>query len=458
MDPREITGLAGLGVLLLLILLRIPVVVAMIAVGLGGSYALSVVAPFLRFEPYLRQFKSMLWESMASYDLTIIPLFVLMGYVAGFSGLSRDLFDGIQAMIGRMRGGLAISAIVACAGFGAVCGSSAATASAMGRIALPELKKGGYAPGFSAGVLAAGGTLGILIPPSVALVIYGVIVEASILDLFRAAILPGLIAVVFFVAVIALYTRLRPEAAPVIPPMPGPERLRALLRFLPVAGIFGALIFGLAFGIFTPTPAAAIGALAVILYGAARRLITGDGLTWNGLREAVLSTAVTSGMIYAILFGAAVLTSFFTRSGLPMGLADWAATARIDPYLMLVICLGCLIVMGCFLESLSMILVIVPFLWPVMLAVNGGEYVSADQAAFGLGPDELKIWFGILMLIVIELGLITPPVGMNVFIIGAITPSTPMGSIFAGASMFFAAEVVRVALLILFPAILFVLI
>lgn len=453
MDPRETVGLAGVAVLLVLIMLRIPVVVAMIVVGIGGSYALSVVAPFLRFEPYLNQFKSLLWESVASYDLSIIPLFVLMGYAAASSGMSRDLFDGVQSMIGRLRGGMAMSAIVACAGFGAVCGSSAATASAMGKIALPELDRSGYAPGFGAGVLAAGGTLGILIPPSVALVIYAVIVETSILELFRAALVPGLIAVAFFVAVIAIYARLRPEAAPLSEPMSRAERHNAFLRFIPVAVIFGMLIMGLALGLFTPTPAAAMGALAVIAYGFLRRAVSGTGLTLRGLGDAILQTAVTSGMIYAILFGAAVLVSFFTRSGLSVAMADWAAGSTLNPYVVLLICLAGLIVMGCFLESLSMILVVVPFLWPVMLEINGGQFVSAEDAAFGLDADGLRIWFGILMLIVVELGLITPPVGVNVFIISAMTPTTPMSRIFAGTFMFFCAELVRVGLLILFPGI-----
>jgi len=451
-DPRELIGLGGIVALVVLILLRIPVVLAMIVVGIGGNYALSLAAPFLRFEPWLRQFKSLLWETMASYDLTVIPLFVLMGYVAAYAGLSRDLFGGIRALVGHIRGGLALAAIIGCAGFGAVCGSSVATASAMARIALPELERARYAPGFAAGVLAAGGTLGILIPPSVALVIYAIVVEGSILELFRAALLPGLLAVAGFMAVIVLQARLRPEAVPVSEPMPPAERRAALRRFVPVVAIFGGIILGLGLGLFPPTPAAGVGAFAVILYGLLRR--PAPGMARFGLREVKLSlldTAVTSGMIYAILFGGAVLTGFFSRSGLPMALADWAQATSFSPHLVLLLCLAGLIVMGCFLESLSMILVVVPFLWPVMLAINGGADVSADQAAFGMQAEDLKVWFGILTLIVVELGLITPPVGINVFVISAMTPTTPMGRIFAGAGVFLAAEIVRVGVLVLVP-------
>jgi tripartite ATP-independent transporter DctM subunit len=452
MGERELVGLAGAVALLLLILLRIPVVLSMLIVGIGGNYALSIVAPFLRFDAWARQFKSLLWETVASYDLTVIPLFVLMGYAAAHAGLSRDLFGGVRALVGRLRGGLAMSAIVGCAGFGAVCGSSVATASTMGRIALPELARAGYAPGFSAGALAAGGTLGILIPPSVALVIYAIVVEASIMELFRAALVPGLIAVAFFLAVIRLYVWFRPEAAPPVPLIDRAERRRLLRNFIPVVAIFSGIILGLGLGLFAPTPAAGVGAATVIAYGFLRRPSDdGSRLRWPELRQALQETAVTSGMIYALLFGGAVLTGFFARSGLPVALADWAATTTQSPYAILAMCLLGLIVMGCFLESLSMIVVVVPFLWPVLMAVNGGEFVAADQAAFGLDTDQLRLWFGILMLIVVELGLITPPVGINVFIISALTPTTPMGQIFAGTGLFFAAEIVRVTLLVMAP-------
>lgn len=452
MDPRELVGLGGLVALILLILLRIPVILAMILVGIGGNYALSLAAPFLRFEPVLRQFKSLLWETVASYDLTVIPLFVLMGYVAAHAGLSRDLFGGVRVLVGRLRGGLAMSSIVGCAGFGAVCGSSVATASAMGQIALPELARARYAPGFSAGVLAAGGTLGILIPPSVALVIYAIVVEASIMELFQAALIPGLIAVVFFVLVIRLYVWARPEAAPPVPPLDLAERRLLLRRFIPVVAIFGGIILGLGIGLFPPTPAAGVGATLVILYGFLRK--PGDDgarLRLPQLRQALQETAVTSGMIYGLLFGGAVLSGFFARSGLPLALADWAGTTAMSPYAVLLLCLLGLILMGCFLEALSMIVVVVPFLWPVLLTINGGEWISADQAAFGLDADQLRLWFGILTLIVVELGLITPPLGINVFIISSLTPKTPMTSIFAGTGIFFAAEIARVSILVAIP-------
>lgn len=452
MEIRELIGLAGFVVLFLLLVLRVPVGLAMVIVGIGGNFALSLAAPFLRFEPFLKQFKSLLWNTVANYDLSVVPLFVLMGLLATHANLSRDLFRGFNALVGRFRGGVAMAAIGACAGFGAVCGSSLATASTMGRVALPELRRLRYAPSLATGALAAGGTLGILIPPSIALVVYAVVVEASIIKLFQAAIIPGLIATAFFILVIAIEVRLRPELAPNVERYDNTERRAALLRLIPVGLIFGTIILGLGAGLFTPTPAAAVGVFIILIYGLLLRF-RGEGLTFAGIKTSLLDSAVTSGMIYFILFGAEVLKSFFARSGLPAEMAAWAANSGIDPLLLLAAILALLIILGCFLESLSMILVIVPFLWPILVQVNGGEDVTASQAAYGLDMDSLRIWFGILALIVVELGLITPPVGLNVFIISSLSEGVPMSQTFKGVLSFFAAEILRVSLLVAFPAI-----
>ncbi|MDJ0937032.1 MAG: TRAP transporter large permease subunit [Kiloniellales bacterium] len=450
MGERELIGLAGLVVLFGLLALRVPVGLAMIGVGIAGNYALSLALPYLRFGPYLKQYKTLLWNSVANYELSVVPLFVLMGFLASHANLSRDLFQGVNALIGRFRGGAAMAAIGACAGFGAVCGSSLATAATMGRVALPELKRMGYAPRLATGTLAAGGTLGILIPPSVALVVYAIIVEASIIEMFQAALLPGLIAVGFFMAVIAVLVRLRPETAPPAPPLEAAARRQAILRLIPVVAIFGAIILGLGAGLFTPTPAAGVGVFAVLAYGLLLRL-RGEGLSGHGIRQSLLDTAVTAGMIYFILFGAEILKGFFTRAGLPSALASWAASSGLDPWLVLIAMLALLIVLGCFMESLAMILVVVPFFWPVLIDLNGGDYATAASSAYGLSSDELKIWFGILALIVVELGLITPPVGLNVFIISTLADNATMRQVFQGVMPFFAVEILRVALLLALP-------
>jgi len=450
MLDRETVGLIGLGVLFLLLVLRIPVGLAMVLTGIGGNYALSHVASYLRFEPYLRQFKSLLFNSVASYDLSVVPLFILMGYLASETGMSRDLFTGMRALVGRTRGGVAMAAIAACAGFGAVCGSSLATASTMGKVALPELRRMNYSARLATGTLAAGGTLGILIPPSVALIIYALIVEASIVEMFRAAMIPGLIAVAFFIAVIAVAVRLRPSLAPALDVMSSEERRAALRRLVPILALFLGIILGLGFGLFTPTPAAAIGVFAILVYGIVVR--DGDrGLTLPRLGTALRETAVTAGMIAFILFGAEVLKGFFSRAGLPAAMADWAGSSGYDPFVILVAMLLVLIVLGCFMESLAMILVVVPFFWPALVEINGGDYVTAQTAAYGMSNEELKLWFGILALVVIELGLITPPVGLNVFIISALAKDVPISETFRGVMPFFGVEIVRIGLIVAVP-------
>ena len=453
MPERELIGILGLVVLFGLLTLRVPVGLAMIAVGIGGNFALSIAVPYLRFDPYLKQFKTLLWGVVANYNLSVVPLFILMGFLASHSRLSQDLFQGFRALVGRFRGGVAMAAIGACAGFGAVCGSSLATASTMGRVALPELKRMNYAPRLATGTLAAGGTLGILIPPSVALVIYAVIVEASIIHMFQAAIVPGLIAVVFFICVIAIQVRLKPDLAPEAERMAPQERRRALIRLVPVVVIFGSIILGLGMGLFTPTPAAAVGATAILLYGLFLRLRNPqEGLTLAGIRSSLLDTSITSGMIYFILFGAEVLKGFFARAGLPAALATWISSAGIDPWMVMIVLLILLIVLGCFMDSLAMILVVVPFFWPALVDLNGGDYVTASDAAFGLGIEDLKIWFGIVALVVVELGLITPPVGLNVFIISSLSDNVRMGEVFKGVMPFFGVEIVRIAILLALPA------
>ncbi len=448
MSERELVGASAVAFLFFLIALRIPVALAMIATSIGGAFVLSIVAPFLRFEPYLLQFSTSFWSVVSNYDLSVVPLFILMGFLASEARLSYNLFRGFNAIIGRLRGGVAIATIGACAGFGAVSGSSLATASTMARISLPELRRLKYQEGLATGVLAAGGTLGILIPPSVALVIYAIVVEASIIEMFQAAVLPGILAVLFFIGVVWILVMRRPEIAPLAEPMPSAERREALLRLMPVLLIFGAMITGLGLGLFTPTPAASVGVFVIALYGF---LSPGSPLKLRGMIDAVLATAQTAGMIYLILFAADMLKGFFARTGLPATLSTLAGTSGLDPYLILVLLLLVLILLGCFMESLSMILVVVPFFWPILVELNGGDYAIAETAAFGMSNDDLKIWFGILALVVVELGLITPPVGLNVFVIKSFSPDTSMATIFGGVFPFFLGEICRVAVLVAIP-------
>jgi tripartite ATP-independent transporter DctM subunit len=429
-DPHFVTGLVGLFALIALIAIRVPIAHAMILVGASGIAVLSGPAILLS------QLKTLPYSQFSVYDLSVLPMFVLMGNIASRAGLSRDLFRAANAWLGWMRGGVAMAAIAACAGFGAVCGSSLATASTMGQVALPELRRYRYGPELATGTLAAGGVLGILIPPSIVLVVYAIVVEASIVRMFIAAFIPGIIAVLFFLATIAIYVRVRPESGPPGDRVPRTEFIAATIGVAPVVLIFGCVIGGIYFGLFNPTPAAAIGVFLVTLLGFARRSVG-----FSGLKEALLDTAGTAGMIYLILLGAQLLNIFMARGGVPQAAAAMMANSGLPPMGILILLLGALIVLGCLMDSLSMILLAIPFFWPVIAVLD-----------FGMSPEDLKIWFGILALIVVELGLITPPVGMNVFVINALAKDVPMSRTFLGVMPFFVAELFRVGLIMAFPA------
>jgi len=435
-------GVIGLAVLVGLIAVRMPIAYAMILVG-GVGVAI-INGPAL----LLSQLKTLAYGQFSIYDLSVVPMFVLMGSIASKAGLSQALFRAANAWLGWLRGGAAMAAIAACAGFGSVCGSSLATASTMGKVALPELRRYGYSGALATGSLAAGGVLGILIPPSVVLIIYAIIVEANIVTMFAAALIPGLLAVILFLLTIALYVLIRPEAGPRGGTEDRAEFLAATLGVVPVLLIFGLVLGGIYAGFYNPTPAAAVGVFLVLAYGVIRGAV---GL--RSLTEALKETAGTTGMIYLILLGAELMKIFMSRIGLPQATAEWVVNSGLDPMTVMVLLLIALIILGCFMDSLSMILLVIPFFWPVLVEINGGLYQGADGAGFHMSTEDLKIWFGILALIVVELGLITPPVGMNVFVISAMAKDTPMIETFKGVAPFFGAELLRVVLLLLFPAI-----
>ncbi|MEJ2173850.1 MAG: TRAP transporter large permease [bacterium] len=430
MDTHLLTGLIGLAALVAMIAIRVPIAHAMLLVGASGIAILSGPAILLS------QLKTLVYSQFSIYDLSVLPMFVLMGNIASRAGLSKDLFRAANAWLGWLRGGVAMAAVAACAGFGAVCGSSLATASTMGQVALPELRRYRYHPSLATGTLAAGGVLGILIPPSVVLVVYAIVVEASIVEMFIAAFIPGLIAVVMFLLTIAIYVRVKPDAGPPGDRVPREEFIAATIGVAPVAGIFGAVIGGIYFGLFNPTPAAAVGVFLVSVVAFTRRT-----MNLNGMKAALLDTAKTSGMIYLILLGAQLLNMFMARGGVPQAAATMMANSGLPPMVVLGLLLAALIVLGCLMDSLSMILLAIPFFWPVVAEMD-----------FGMSPNDLKIWFGILALIVVELGLITPPVGMNVFVINSLARDVPMGQIFIGVLPFFFTELIRVAILMAFPA------
>ncbi|MBX3531459.1 MAG: TRAP transporter large permease [Rhizobiaceae bacterium] len=425
-------GLYSFPVLLLLIFLRIPIGLSMLAVGLGGLYMV-----YGNVTPILSRLKGETYSTFSSYSLSIIPLFLLMGQFAGLGGMSQSLFKAANAWLGHRKGGVAMSAIGACAGFGAICGSSLATAATMAQVALPELKRYGYSGALATGTLAAGGTLGILIPPSVVLVIYAILAEQNIAKLFVAAFVPGIIAAIGYMIAISIYVRLFPGSAGSSPRQPYGERFKALFDVWPVLLVFFLVVFGIYFGWFTPTEAAAIGAAGTGIIA-----WLNGGLTRKTLIDSILMTASATAMIFFIVYGAAIYNSFLAISQLPNQAAAWVTSQGFSPWTVLVCMLIFYLILGCFMDSLSMILLTIPIFFPIVSGLD-----------FGLQPEELAIWFGILVLIVVEVGLITPPVGMNLFVINSMARDVPILQTYRGVTPFVISDFVRTVLLTLFPAI-----
>ncbi|MFN3319419.1 MAG: TRAP transporter large permease [Allorhizobium sp.] len=425
-------GLWSFPVLILLIFLRVPIGAAMLGTGIVGTFLV-----LGKWTPVLAQMKVLAWNTNANYSLSIIPLFLLMGQFAARGGMSQALFNAAAAFLGHRKGGVAMAAIGASAGFGSICGSSLATAATMAQVALPELKRNGYAGGLATASLAAGGTLGILIPPSVVLVIYAILAEQNIAKLFLAAFVPGIIAAISYLVVIAIYVRLKPESAGHAARIPWKDRVPALIAVWPVVAIFFAVVGGIYLGWFTPTQAAAVGAA-----GAGLVAFVNGGLDRKSLFDCFKETAVSTGMIFFIILGASVFNSFLAFSRLPQVGAEWVTAQGFAPMTVLIIILVLYIIFGCIMDSLSMIVLTIPIFFPIVTAMD-----------FGMSPEHFAIWFGILVLMVAEIGMITPPVGLNLFIISAMARDVPIRETYKGIVPFVTADLFRIVLLTAFPII-----
>ena len=419
-------------VLLILVFLRAPIALAMIGVGFGGTW-LVIGTPMMT----LNQLKTLTYGTFSNYSFSIIPLFLLMGQFATLSGMSASLFKAAESFLGHRRGGVAMSAVGACAGFGAICGSSLATAATMGQVALPELRRYGYPGSLATGALAAGGTLGILIPPSVILVIYAILAEQNIEKLFVAALIPGILAAIGYMLAISVWVRVSPNSAAVKDRVPWGERLKVLAKVWPVITIFLVVVGGIYAGIFTPTEAAAVGAA-----GTGIAALASGQMNWSRLKQAILSTASSSAMIFLIILGAGIYNNFLSLTQLPQTASVWVGDQGFSPWFILTIVLIMYLIFGCVMDSLSMVLLTVPIIYPIMSILD-----------FGMSPADFGLWFGILVLIVVEVGLITPPVGMNLFIINSMAKDTPIGQTYKGALPFVITDLIRVVILAAFPAI-----
>ena len=388
------------------------------------------------WSPLLNYLKSVAFSRFSVYDLSVIPMFLMMGQFASRGGLSKSLFDAANALIGHWRGGVAMAAVGACAGFGAICGSSLATAATMGQVALPELRRLNYQPALATGTLAAGGTLGILIPPSIVLVVYAILAEQNIAKLFMAAFVPGIIAALGYMIAIAIYVRVKPGSGPAGEHHTWQQRIRALKDVWPVLTLFLVVIGGIYGGLFTPTEASAIGTVGALFFA-----VWLGGMRWDGLVEGLYGTAEATAMIFLILLGADVLNVFLALTQMPVELARWVGSSGLSPLAVMFTILAIYVVLGCLMDSLSMILLTMPIFLPIVM---GLDY-------WGLNPTDKSIWFGILALMVVEVGLITPPVGMNVYIINRLARDVPMAETFKGVVPFLISDALRITLLVFFP-------
>jgi C4-dicarboxylate transporter DctM subunit len=428
-----VSGLAvaalGFAAMLVLIAVRMPVGLAMLVTGSIGYVYLSSWPAFLaymRANPY---------HQFANYTLSVIPLFILMGAIAERSGLSTDLFRAASAVVGRLRGGLAMALIGACTAFGAICGSSVATTATFARSTLPEFRRAGYELGFVTGAVAVGGTLGILIPPSIILVVYAITTEQNIAKLFMASLVPGLLAACFYCIVIALVTRARPQIAPAGQVLTGGERRAALIRVWPAILVAAVVVGGIYGGIFTPTEGAAVGAVAMCLVALLQRR-----LGWPELRDSLLQTAEISAMIFIILLGSEVFDAFLALSRLPTEAATMVSNLGLQPYAVVAVLMLFYILLGAVMDELAMILLTLPVFFPIVQGLD-----------FGLPPDEVAIWFGILVLIVVGIGLTAPPIGLNVFVVSAIAKDVPIAKTYRNVLPFLAADIARLVLVVVFP-------
>ncbi|MBY8299004.1 TRAP transporter large permease [Vibrio fluvialis] len=422
MDASMI-GFISIAIMLIMIAFRAPIALSMAVTGFVGF------ASIVAFQPAVAILDSAPFDALSSYSFSPIPMFILMGVFASKARMSQELFNGAKTLFGSWRGGTALAAVTSCGIFSAISGSSLATAASMSRVALPEMKRNGYSVSLATGTLAAGGTLGIMIPPSIALLLYALITEQSVGDMFIAGVIPGLLGLALYCVAVAVTVWIFPNLA-----TPGEkttlmQKIIGLKGLLPFTAIFAFIIAGIYAGFFTPTEAAAIGAALTLVIALIR------GMTWAMFLEAVNETLSISAMIFFMIIGAEIFGFFLSVSRISYSLVDYVQSLNLSPYMVLFAVLMLFILLGCVMDSIAMLLLTVPVVFPLI------------QAA-GFDP----IWFGIVAVITVEVGLITPPVGMNVFVIKSLDKDLNITDIFKGVIPFVLSDVVRLGLLIVFPS------
>jgi C4-dicarboxylate transporter, DctM subunit len=425
-------GLSMFGGMLLLMAIRIPIAAAMFIPGALGYWVMT------NDMALLNQLKGSSVARLTVYDLSVIPLFLLMGQFATQGGLSRALFQAAAAFVGHIRGGLAMASVLAAGAFGAVCGSSVATSATITQVAYPEMKAHGYHGRLSTATLAAGGTLGILIPPSVPLVVYAILTEQNIAKLFAAAMVPGILAMLGYIVVVGLIARRNFELAPPSEPLPWAARWKALLAIWPIVAIFVIVFGGIYGGVFSPTEGAAVGAVSTFVAGLAQR-----ELGWAGIRTSFIGTAETSAMVFMIFLGADMINASLALTQMPTAVANWVGHLPVPPLYIVGAVLLLYVLLGAVMDELSMMLLTIPVIFPAVMQLP----------LMGLDPESKAIWFGILVLMTVSFGLIAPPVGLNVYVVNGVAKDVPMNETYKGVLPFLAWDALRTVLLLVFPVI-----
>ena len=424
MNPIHV-GMIGIAILLILLFLRMPVAFCMAFVGVLGFGTL--ISPEAALSVIAKDF----YTVYSSYGLTVVPLFVFMGQIIFYAGISGKLYDAANAWMGHFQGGLAVATIAACASFSAICGSTNATAATMATVAIPEMKRYRYRDELATGVVAAGGSLGILIPPSVIFIVYGIMTEQSIGKLFLAGILPGVLLAALFILTIYIWVSINPEIAPRIEKQPLAKKIKALSGLVEIMILFLLVMGGLFIGMFTPTEAGAVGAFGALAIAVIRRQ-----LSWNYFLMALYSSTRITCMIMMIVAGATVFGHFLAVTTIPATLSGWVASLPLPPWAVMIVIMFFFLLGGCFMDALGMILLTIPIFFPVATAV-------------GFDP----IWFGVVIVLVTELGVITPPVGINVYVVNGIAKEVPLEIIFKGTTPFVFTLLAYIVLMVFFPQI-----
>ena len=439
-DPTTV-GIICTIILLILVVSGVRVVFAASIAGMIGLVELIGVGPALA------NIGAIPYSKSVTFVLGLLPIFILIGFLAYQAGMTRQLYDCAKAWIGFVPGGLAVATVFATAGFAAVSGASTATAAVFSRVAIPEMLKEGYDRKLAAGVVAAGGTLASLIPPSAILVIYAIIVEESVGALLLAGFLPGIFSAIVYGAIIIIWAKINPNLGPPGRRYTFNEKIRALPGVIPIAIVISVIISAIYAGWATPTEAGALGAFVVLIIAVMR------GLKLNSLNFALIETAKLVAMIFSIIWGVLIFVRFLGFSGLPETFANWIISLPFDPYIVLILILLGYVVLGMFIDAIGLLLLTLPVVYPAIILLNGGPDVTADQSPFGMTFNQVSVWFGIIVVKMAEVCLITPPIGLNCFVVAGVRKDIPVTDVFKGVTIFFIADILTILVLIMFPAI-----